>query len=70
MLAGIHSLQEQIIVTNTKKSAVKAGKRLQLLNERLPLCTGCSDRVRTDLHQVVVRTVEVFVQLDHQALKE
>lgn len=37
---------------------------LRLLNTR------CSSQVGTDLHQVVVRSVQVFVQLNHQALKE
>lgn len=41
-----------------------------LKKEPLPLCAGGSRHVRTDLDQVVVRTVEVFVQLDHQALEK
>lgn len=39
-------------------------------HEPIPLRAGCSGHVGTDLDQVVVRTIKVFVQLDHQALKK
>lgn len=34
------------------------------------VCSTWGGRACTDLHQVVVGPVQVFVQLDHQALKE